>query len=109
MIQSGSRRLNPLQSACGNHLVPRNRDFGVATKQIGFRQCGGNPLLPRINDLDVRGNGGNLLDVPFFNGKTKDKAEFASHLNVDFQKPMRPLKKRESQLLCKELDPTNHP
>ena len=64
--------MNPSQTARGDNVVPRHRDFGMAAKKIGAQQFFANPFLSGIDDLNSWGTLPNLLAMPLLNRVTKD-------------------------------------
>lgn len=66
MIESGCRRLNPLETPRRDHRRPVNRNLGVAAEDIGSVNLAGYALLSRSDNLVAGRRVGNLPNVLCF-------------------------------------------
>ncbi len=78
MVEASRRRLDPLQPALGNDLVPRHGNFCVPTEYIRPEDFSSYPLLSSIYDLRIGGCRGNLPHVSGLCRVTK----YDSHLDA---------------------------
>ncbi len=63
VIHARGRRLDPLQLSLADDAVPIDRHLGVAAEDVGGEDFRGNLLLRGVDDLGLRHDCGNLLQV----------------------------------------------
>ena len=63
VIHAGGRGLDPLQPSLADDAVPIDRHFGVTAEDVGREDFRGDLLLGGIDDLGLRHDGGDLLQV----------------------------------------------
>lgn len=81
VVEPGRRRLNPLESARSDNVVPRYRHLGMTTEQIGRKEIRGNRLLRGDRHESIACCGLNLLNMFGFNGITQDQS-WRVHQNI---------------------------
>ena len=63
MVHAGGGGLDPLEAALADDAVPIDGHLGMAAEDVGGEEFGGHPLLAGVDDLGLRGGGGDLPEV----------------------------------------------
>ena len=74
MIEAGGGGLNPFEAAAADDFGPEDRDFCMATEDVGFEELGRDAFLAGVDDFVAGGSGADLVEVARVEGVAEDDA-----------------------------------